>query len=192
MKKDVYIIDDFFSRELLDKILEDKDEYQEVTTPGKSFWVKRPTEDFLNWMCARVSDVEGTLISPILGFFREAKEGQDNDWRIHNDFIIEGQRPDRALVVYLSEDDDVELNGTAFWEHSVYGDKFEASSEDLTEKEFNDLIVNDSNNLDLWKLRSVIGHKQGRLISYPCNYFHSKYPNEFKNSRQVFVMFYKI
>jgi len=30
------------------------------------------------------------------------------------------------------------------------------------------------------------------LLSYPCNYFHSKYPNEFIESRVVFVMFYKI
>lgn len=189
--KDIYIIDDFFSEELLDRILNNEEEYQEVKTPGKSFWVKKAHKDFLDWICTKVSDVEGTLISPILGFFREAKEGQDNDWRIHNDFIIEGERPDRALVVYLSEDEDTGLNGTAFWEHKVYGDSFKPTDEDLTEKEFNDLIVNDSNNLDLWTLKSVIGHKQGRLISYPCNYFHSKYPNEFINSRQVFVMFYK-
>lgn len=189
--KDIYIIDDFFSEELLDRILNNEEEYQEVKTPGKSFWVKKAHKDFLDWMCTKVSDVEGTLISPILGFFREAKEGQDNDWRIHNDFIIEGERPDRALVVYLSKDEDTGLNGTAFWEHKVYGDSFKPTDEDLTEKEFNDLIVNDSNNLDLWTLKSVIGHKQGRLISYPCNYFHSKYPNEFINSRQVFVMFYK-
>lgn len=189
--KDIYIIDDFFSEELLDRILNNEKEYQEVKTPGKSFWVKKAHKDFLDWMCTKVSDVEGTLISPILGFFREAKEGQDNDWRIHNDFIIEGERPDRALVVYLSKDEDTGLNGTAFWEHKVYGDSFKPTDEDLTEKEFNDLILNDSNNLDLWTLKSVIGHKQGRLISYPCNYFHSKYPNEFINSRQVFVMFYK-
>ncbi len=189
--KDIYIIDDFFSEELLDRILNNEKEYQEVKTPGKSFWVKKAHKDFLDWICAKVSDVEGALISPILGFFREAKEGQDNDWRIHNDFIIEGERPDRALVVYLSKDEDAGLNGTAFWEHKVYGDSFKPTDEDLTEKEFNDLIVNDSNNIDLWTLKSVIGHKQGRLISYPCNYFHSKYPNEFINSRQVFVMFYK-
>ena len=45
--------------------------------------------------------------------------------------------------------------------------------------------------LTKWNLKSVIGYKPNRLISYPCNYFHSKYPNEFKN-RIVFVMFYKI
>jgi hypothetical protein len=189
--KDIYIIDDFFSKELLDRILNNEKEYQEVKTPGKSFWVKKAHKDFLDWTCNKISDIEGTLISPILGFFREAKEGQDNDWRIHNDFIIEGERPDRALVVYLSEDEDTKLNGTAFWEHKVYGDSFKPTNEDLTEEEFNNLIINDSNNLDLWTLKSVIGHKQGRLISYPCSYFHSKYPNEFINSRQVFVMFYK-
>ena len=47
-------------------------------------------------------------------------------------------------------------------------------------------------NIDAWTLKSVIGYKQNRLLSYPCEYFHSKYPKEFKQSRKVFVMFYKI
>ena len=51
-------------------------------------------------------------------------------------------------------------------------------------------IEYDATNMKPTQLKSVIGHKQNRLLSYPCNYFHSKYPNEFKNSRQVMVMFY--
>jgi len=54
------------------------------------------------------------------------------------------------------------------------------------------LLKEDANSPEKWRLKSVIGHKKNRLISYPCNYFHSKYPNEFIDSRKVFVMFYKI
>jgi hypothetical protein len=45
--------------------------------------------------------------------------------------------------------------------------------------------------LDKWSLNSVVGYKPNRLVSYPCNYFHSKYPNKsWKEGRVVFVMFY--
>ena len=54
------------------------------------------------------------------------------------------------------------------------------------------MLVNDANDQSKWTLKSVIGHKENRLVSYPCNYFHSKYPNEFEESRIIFVIFYKI
>lgn len=190
--KDIYVINDFLSERLLSRIENDKHDYEEVKTPGKSFWIKKPSIDFMNWICGRISDIEGNEISSILGFFRQAKEGQDNDWRIHNDSIIEGQQPDRAIVIYVSDNNSNELNGTAFWSHKLYGDRFVMEGELLDPDEFNRLIIEDSNNLDLWELSSVIGHKKGRLLSYPCDYFHSKYPNEFIESREVFVMFYKV
>jgi len=184
----IYIKDDFLPQKLLDRIDEDKSNYEEVVTPGKSFWVKRPSSDFIAWVCGHISEIEGVGISPILGFFREAKEGQDNDWRIHNDSIIEGQQPDRAAVLYISDSNHDGINGTAFWEHKLYGDTFK----DISPEKFDKLLTEDSNDLDKWTLKSIIGHKKNRLISYPCNYFHSKYPNEFVKSRKVFVIFYKI
>lgn len=180
----IYVIDDFVDLTEMNNI---KDDFTRVDTPGKSFWVKLPSEMFLEHVCKKVSDVENSTIIPILSFFRQAKEGQDNDWRIHCDYIIEGQKPDRALVVYMSDDNKESLNGTAFWEHAVYGD----CVEDISNEDYDSLLENDSNNLDRWTLKSVIGHKKGRVLSYPCNYFHSKYPNEFKEDRIVFVMFYK-
>lgn len=184
----IYVEDDFLDINLINELNNDKSDFQEVKTPGKSFWVKIPSNDFVELVCNKISKIENATIKPILGFFREAKEGQDNDWRIHNDSIIEGQQPDRAIVFYISEEDEEEdLNGTAFWEHWKYGEKFE----DVEPEEFNRLLKEDSNSPEKWKLKSVIGHKQNRLLSYPCNYFHSKYPNEFLNSRKVFVMFYK-
>ena len=185
----IYIEDDFLDVNLISYLNNEESEFQEVKTPGKSFWVKIPSNDFMELVCDKISKIENATIKPILGFFREAKEGQDNDWRIHNDSIIEGQQPDRAIVFYISEEDEEEdLNGTAFWEHWKYGEKFE----DVEPEEFNRLLKEDSNSPEKWKLKSVIGHKQNRLLSYPCNYFHSKYPNEFLNSRKVFVMFYKV
>jgi hypothetical protein len=184
----IYIKDDFLNEELLNLINSDTSDFEKVDTPGKSFWVKRASESFINYVCDNISTIEQSKIIPILGFFREAKEDQDNDWRIHNDSIIEGEQPDRACVLYLSDTKHDGLNGTAFWEHKKHGDRFE----NVSVKEQDRLLIEDSNDLDLWDLKSIIGHKKNRLISYPCNYFHSKYPNEFLDRRIVFVMFYKI
>jgi hypothetical protein len=190
--KDIYIVDDFFPKEVLEYIENDKIDYEEVVTPGKSFWVKKPKALIARWISGKIEKIEGNKIYPILSFFRQAKEGQDNDWRIHNDSIIDNQQPDRAIVIYISDNNATELNGTAFWSHKLYGDRFISNKKTVDPEEFNRLLQEDSNNLDMWELNSVVGHKKNRLLSYPCNYFHSKYPNEFIESREVFVMFYKV
>ena len=182
----IYIKDNFLPKNLLNAIISDKNKYNEHKTPGKSFWVKEPSSMFIEYISNKISDIEGCEINNILCFFREAKLGQDNNWRIHNDSIIEGEKPDRALVLFLSEENQDGLNGTAFWSHKIHGDTCPDGSVD----DFNKLLINDSNDISKWDLKTIIGHKKNRLISYPCNYFHSKYPNEFKNSREVMVMFY--
>ena len=58
-------------------------------------------------------------------------------------------------------------------------------------EEFNRMLIEDANDKSKWKLKSIIGYKPNRLLSYPCNYFHSKYPNKFKEPRKVLVIFYK-
>ena len=184
----IYIKDDFLDINVINLLNKDKNVFQEVKTPGKSFWVKMPSDKFMELVCEEICKIENVKIKPILGFFREAKEGQDNDWRIHNDSIIEGQQPDRACVLYISDEQEDGLNGTAFWEHWKHGEKFE----NVSIEEQNRLLKEDANSPEKWRLKSVIGHKKNRLISYPCDYFHSKYPNEFIDSRKVFVMFYKI
>jgi hypothetical protein len=184
----IYIKDDFLDDNLIELLSSNKDEFQELKTPGKSFWVKNVPKPIADIIKFEIEDLEGNRIEPILYFIREAKEGQDNDWRIHNDSIIEGQQPDRACVLYISDTKQEGLHGTALWEHKKHGHKLD----NISVEEQNRLLNEDANDLDLWDLKSVIGHKQNRLISYPCNYFHSKYPNEFVDNRIVFVMFYKI
>jgi len=184
----IYIIDDFLSKKTFKIIKEGAKDFKEVKTPGKSFWVKEPSPELIAHFEDRLETIEGNEVMNIIAFFREAKEEQDNEWRIHNDTIIEGQQPDRALVFCVTSPLE-ELNGTALWEHKKYGDTFTESD---NPEEFNRLLKEDANDKSKWNLKSIIGFKPNRLISYPCEYFHSKYPNEFKGSRVVFVMFYKI
>ena len=114
----------------------------------------------------------------------------DTNWRIHSDLKIDGQQPDRALVLYISPRKIEELHGTALWRHKNYG---KSLPKETTDKEYDRMILKESENLNNWTLDSVIGYEQNRAISYPANYFHSKYPNKsWKSGREIFVMFYKI
>ena len=135
----IYIQDNFLPKNLYKALLNYVDKFEEIKYPDKSFWTKDLPSEFNNFIVDKLEKIEGRKIKNILSFAREAKLGQDNDWRIHNDTIIK----------------------------------------------------EDSNNKTKWKLSSVIGYKDNRLLSYPCEYFHSKYPNEYKNQRIVIVMFYK-
>lgn len=189
MKDLVYFKDNFLDNNLIDEVLSDKSDFQKVDTPGKSFWIKLPSEKFLNEVKRNIEELEKKEIDVVFSFFREAKEGQDDELRIHNDSIINEKQPDRAGVLYISENKLNYINGTAFWKHKRYGDTFN-DVENL--EEFNRLISEDSNEIDRWELKSIIGHKKNRFLSYPCNYFHSKFPREFRETRIVFVIFYKI
>jgi len=183
----IYVVDDFLDNFLLNALQEDSSPFTEFKTKEKSFWVKYPSPQFIQYVTEKLSKIENRPIRNILAFFREAKEGQDNNWRIHNDTIINGEKPDRAIVLYIQSKDSDDLNGTAFWEHSEHGIRYE-----LEDDKFDRVLREDSENLEKWTLKSVIGYRENRLLSYPSNYFHSKYPNEFKDPRIVFVMFYKI
>jgi hypothetical protein len=182
----IYIEDDFLPNNLFEELLNHSSNFNKIDTPGKSFWVKETPEKIQSFILKKLEKIEGKKINNILSFIREAKLNQDDDWRIHNDSIIENQKPERAVVFYIKSEDSG-LSGTSFWSHKKYGDVF---PNDLNEDEFNRLLTEDSNNSELWDLKSVIGFKENRLLSYPCNYFHSKFPNRFIKPRIVLVMFY--
>ena len=187
----VYFIDDFLPSYILDETIKDlsSQDYEEYKTPGKSFYVQEASHSFLNHVCGSLSAFEGNIVSPILGFFRVSNDVLDTNWRIHSDLKIQGEKPDRALVLYISPRKRDDLHGTALWEHKTYG---KSLPDNTSDKEFDRLVTKESENLDMWTLDSVIGYKQNRAISYPANYFHSKYPNKsWKSGREVFVMFYK-
>ena len=169
----IYVKDNFLPKEVYESLRNYSEGFEKYPTPGKDFWVKDVPHDLKAYIVSKIETIEGNKIENILCFLREAKEGQDNNWRIHNDTAIMGCKPDRAI---------------AFWEHENYGHTYiESDSE-----EFNRMLIEDANDKSKWKLGTVIGHKDNRLLSYPCDYFHSKYPKEYKNQRVVLVMFYKI
>ena len=187
----VYFIDDFLPSYILDETIKDlsTQDYKEIKYPTTSFYIQEASHSFMNHVCGSLSAFEGNIVDPIIGFFRVSNDVLDTNWRIHSDLNVEGQKPDRALVLYISPRKIDDLHGTALWEHKKYGKSLPNS---VTNEEFDRLIIKESENLDMWTLNSVIGYNQNRAISYPANYFHSKYPNKsWKSGREVFVMFYK-
>lgn len=183
----IIVIDDFLDPYLLKGLQADTDPFNKVDVHDATFWVKRPSPQFMDYVCSSICRAENRVISPILGFFREAKKEQDNTWRIHNDAIVEGKTPERAAVLYISEEiEGMGLNGTAFWEHKERGDSFDGG---MDSEDYNNVLA-ECDDKSKWTLKSVIGHKANRLLLYPANYFHSKYPNEFEESRVVFALFY--
>jgi len=187
----IYFIDDFLPSYILDETVNNllSKAYEEYKTPGKSFYIQEASHPFINHVCGLLSAAEGNIVEPILSFFRVSSDVLDTNWRIHSDLKIDGQQPDRALVLYISPRKHDHLHGTALWEHKKHG---KSLPNNTTDKDFNNLINKESENLDAWTLNSVIGYNQNRAISYPANYFHSKYPNKsWESGREVFVMFYK-
>ena len=191
----IYIIDDFLDKELFESLKNGADNFvkfpvKNVLGSTHTFWIKPASESFINLMENKLSKIENGKVVNILSFFREANKDKDDDWSIHNDAAIDEQIPDRAIVFYIKCPKEKELNGTALWEHVKHGDVYK--DKNVKNKEEYNNLTKDRNNLDKWVLKSVIGGKPNRLLSYPANYFHSKYPKEFNKQRVIFVMFYKI
>jgi hypothetical protein len=123
-----------------------------------------------------------------LTFIRSANKDFDIDMRIHADNIIEGKKTALASVLYISTPAETSANGTAFWKHNIHGTKLPI---DVTNEEFDRLIIEDSNDLDKWLLEDIVWAEPNRQVVYDSNSFHSKWPNKIDvGTRIVLVCFY--
>jgi len=186
----IYIIDNFLDKDFL-KVTQNylNEPFQKVISGEKDFYVLDSNEDFDKYILSLLEQKEGVELENILSFFRVATDELDTNWRIHSDLNIKGERPDRAIVLYLSPKELEELHGTAFWEHDIYGKDLPP---EITDEEYDRMLKADAEILEKWRLSSVIGYEENRLLSYPSSYFHSKFPNKgWSSGRKVFVMFYK-
>lgn len=187
----IYIIDNFLEAPILNaaNAYLNNGPFVKTVSGEKDFYIKESPDDFTQYIVDRLTVIEKRPVASILAFFREATDELDVTWRIHSDLNIKGEKPDRALVLYMSPRELEDLHGTALWEHNQYGREIPKG---ITDEEYDTMISVDAEDLERWRLSSVIGYERNRLISYPSSYFHSKYPNvSWKEGRQVFVMFYK-
>ena len=187
----INIVDNFLEQEIYEIVYQrlSNNEFVKVEVGDKPFWVQYSDEEFDRYILDKLSDIDGVPRECLLGFFRVATEELDTDWRIHADSKVGDIRPERALVLYISESTKKGLHGTAFWKHKEVGYEMPL---DISNEEADRFLFEEANEVDNWELHSVIGYKPNRALMYPSNYFHSKYPNEgWKEGRMVYVMFYR-
>jgi hypothetical protein len=187
----INIIDDFLDQDTYDATYERllRNLFTEIKVGDKYFCVQFSYASFDNMILQKLSAIDGVERECLLGFFRIATEDLDTDWRIHSDSNVGDIRPERAIVLYISPSTKKELHGTAFWKHKDKGYKMPEGTIDEDADKF---LLEEANSLDNWELDSVVGYKPNRALMYPCNYFHSKYPNTgWKEGRMVYVMFYR-
>lgn len=132
-------------------------------------------------------------IKVLASMVRQATQYLNNDWGIHADIYVgEDEKPEYGAVFYLTENS-CDLNGTALWKHKEHGycakDNFFTDNVDKAKDSYNDI--------DQWQLSTVFGGIENRLVSYPAEYFHSKFPKQAwgtsqKDGRVVLAMFYSL
>lgn len=180
--------------EVKDDFLENKDfkdlqeycesnEFNLVNAGDKDFSVLPVPDNVLRVLREREPNQDISL-----SFIRRAFKGFDDELRIHCDGIIANRKTSKASVLYINKNKGVTPNGTAFYKHTIHGERL---SKDASEEEFNRLINKDSNNISKWKKVSFVESKENRLLTYDANLFHSKYPSSIEEGeRVVLVCFY--
>ena len=150
-------------------------DFKEVQAGDKSFLcIETP-----RWLYEHLNIEDHRII---FTFIRKAHKDFDRELRIHNDSIINGVRPALASVLYINPEKGVTPNGTAFWNHSKYGDRV---SKDVSDKEFDRLLTKDANVAKKWRKTSYIASKPNRLLVYSADYFHSKFPMVIQEGERI-------
>jgi len=186
----IYIKDNFLDEKLLNSLNDNfLFDFEEIERPGCVIYAKRPPEEFVNYIEAKIANIEGRKVKSCLIGFRYSDKEKDTHWRIHADLYVDYTqkcKPERAGVIYMNEPPSG-LTGTAFWKYKKTG----LDNIDLNDIEAHNEALEHAENLDAWELQTVVGHKKNRFLSYPCSQYHSKYPNTTEESRIVCVIFYK-
>ena len=180
----ILVQDNFLPKELFGRLQEYcyESDFQVITAGDKEF-LTIPTPD---WIIPQIG-IDNSRI--VLSFIRKAHKDFDTELRVHADNIIMEERVDYAVVLYINDSDSVSKNGTKFWEHTKYGESLPL---DISEEEYNYLILNDSNDYSKWNGTDLIYARPNRLLMYNAQNFHSKFPEKIeKGERIVLVAFYK-
>jgi hypothetical protein len=187
----ITIIDNFLGQPVYDAVyrLLLGNTFNAVEVGDKVYYVQDSNKEFDNYVLGKLTEVNGGVkLKSLLSFFRVATDELDIDWRIHADSKIGDVIPENALVLYMSPSEMEGLHGVAFWKHKEIGYEMPL---DISNEEADRMLLEEADKLENWELSSVVGYRPNRAVSYPANYFHSKYPNKgWKNGRMIYVIFY--
>jgi hypothetical protein len=132
----------------------------------------------------------GRTITPRLEYFRLGTKEDSATTYIHADSGCARN----AAVWYLSEPPDGVVAGTAFWKHKETA----KWGVDVNDRENADLLAKldaDGSDESKWVMTGLSGQKFNRLVTYPTDIFHSRYPqdawgNDASDGRIVFTCFF--
>lgn len=137
-----------------------------------------------------LSNALGRTVTPKMEFFRIGTKTEKPLSYIHADNAC----AKFAVVWYLSEAPKGLVAGTAFWTNK------ETGSDTLTDAERTDAglidrLVADSADESKWVMSGLCGQKFNRVVIYPSNVYHSRYPqdawgNDVSDARIVYTAFF--
>lgn len=132
----------------------------------------------------------GREIKPKLEYFRLGTKEDSATTYIHADSGC----AKNAAVWYLSEPPEDVVAGTAFWKHRASG-RDQLSDADRTDEALLASLDADGADELKWVMTGLCGQKMNRLVTYPTNIFHSRYPqnawgNDASDGRIVFTCFF--
>lgn len=132
----------------------------------------------------------GRQVVPKMEFFRLGTKEEAPTTYIHADNACAKY----AVVWYLSEAPDCMVAGTAFWKHRA-SDKHELSESDRADADFIKALDADGADESKWVMTGLCGQRFNRLVTYPANVFHSRYPKDAwgetaADGRIVYTAFY--
>jgi hypothetical protein len=190
-----FILDDVLEAEYFKQIQKAAQNsiFKTIEDGDKKFYVSFPPQDLSLKIQEAIELVYGQKILVVNSCLRMYTEFLSNNWGIHADTnVLSSVKPSHGAVFFLSENKEF-INGTALWKHKQHG----YALPEMTDNETNNFTNTSYNDEDQWDVSSIIGGINNRLISYPANYFHSKFPKQAwgstqENCRLILAMFYKI
>jgi hypothetical protein len=141
--------------------------YQGAVYPGIL-----PSGGMAGEMEYRIGEALGSAIDMRLSFFRLTLAGQHHPTFIHCDRSV---GTEWAAVYYLTPPEHCQ-GGTAFWQHRSTGlERLPVDSDAGTLA----LLGRDGQDQSAWNLVGLVGMKWNRLVLYPGDLFHSRFPKNF-------------
>lgn len=177
------VTDNFLPTKAFEDLQEycNQNEFEIIKAGEKEFSVLKTPNSLLDFF-----KIEGYEL--VLTFLRRANKDIDTDLRIHADNVIVGRKTALASVLYINNKDEATPNGTVFWEHHIHGQEL---AKNVSNKEFDRLITEDSNDIQKWEVQDLIKSRPNRQLLYNSNLFHSKWPPVIETGeRRVLVCFY--
>lgn len=177
------VLADGFSTELIDEAK------GHAPTPYYTVNIGRDMSQMFDHITAAL----GQKVLPELQAFRLGAEKS----HLHNYVHADHTCASLACVYYLNRQEDCQ-GGTAFWRHRIHGWDFMPTQNQLDEAGYTlEQLKADWHDPNAWEQVTLAGMKENRLIVYPTQAFHSRWPWEGfgttpDNSRLIWCGFFNI